>query len=231
NISRFVVHMVSGNVAELTPLILGLAFRDLSGDPVFPMTPIQILFNNILTSSPPAMSLGLEPVHPDQMLQPPRTSKQALFARNNVIDILFYGVMIGGICLLNFVVVVWGWGTGNLGEGCNHRYNDSCEEVFRARGALFATLTLIILLHGFTCRDLYQPTWTWNAMKNMNNKYLIWSTICGICLMLICLYVPVLNTDVFKQHPITWEWGMVAASILVYIAFAEGWKWLKRRFW
>lgn len=57
NISRFVVHMVSANVSELVPLLIGLAFKDDYGNLVFPMSPIQILFNNILTSSPPAMSL------------------------------------------------------------------------------------------------------------------------------------------------------------------------------
>lgn len=37
-----------------------------------------------------------------------------------------------------------------------------------------------------------------------------------------------LNTVVFKHKGITWEWGMVAASCLVYIAFTEIWKFGKR---
>jgi P-type E1-E2 ATPase len=49
NISKFVVHMVSANVSEVTPLLIGLAFNDRGGNLVFPMSPIQILFNNILT--------------------------------------------------------------------------------------------------------------------------------------------------------------------------------------
>ncbi|CAO3676740.1 unnamed protein product [Rhizopus stolonifer] len=230
NISRFVVHMVSGNVAEITPLLLGLAFIDQTGDSVFPMTPIQILFNNIITSSPPAMSLGLEPIHKDQMLQPPRSRKDGLFSYANLIDIIFYGVSIGVICLLNFIVVLYGWGTGNLGTNCNHSYNESCEEVFRARGALFATLTVILLLHGFTCRDLRNPSWTWSALTGPQNKYLYYSTALGLVLCVLVLYVPVLNTEVFKHRPITWEWGMTVASVLVYIATVELYKLIKRRF-
>lgn len=230
NIARFVVHMVSGNAAELTPLLLGLAFIDDNGESVFPMTPIQILFNNILTSSPPAMSLGLEPVHKDQMLQPPRSEKDGLFSKSNIIDILFYGISIGIICLMNFIVVIYGYGTGNLGSECNKGYNDTCEEVFRARGALFATLTIIVLLHGFTCRDLRNPTWSLAALRGPQNKYLFYSTGFGIILLIVALYVPVLNTKVFKHSPITWEWGMTAASVLVYIAIVEAYKWFKRRF-
>ncbi|KAI9276080.1 potassium/sodium efflux P-type ATPase [Sporodiniella umbellata] len=230
NIARFVVHMVSGNVAEITPLLLGLAFIDQTGDSVFPMTPIQILFNNIITSSPPAMSLGLEPIHKDQMLQPPRSSKDGLFSYSNMADIIFYGFSIGVICLLNFIVVLYGWGTGNLGVNCNKHYSESCEEVFRARGALFATLTVILLLHGFTCRDLRNSTWNWKALTGPQNKYLFYSTALGVALCIIVLYVPVLNTEVFKHRPITWEWGMTVASVLVYIATAELYKWLKRTF-
>ncbi|KAI7856652.1 potassium/sodium efflux P-type ATPase [Circinella umbellata] len=229
NISRFVVHMVSGNVAEVVPLILGLGFFDDTGSSVFLMTPLQILFNNILTSSPPAMSLGLEPVHPEQMLVPPRPTSEGLFARPTIIDIVFYGTVIGVICLLNFIVVVYGYGGGQLGYDCNHNYNDSCEIVFRARGAVFAALTIMVLLHAFTCRDLLYPIWTWNGLvKRQQNYYLLWSSVGCVCLMFVALYVPVLNTVVFKHKGIGWEWGMVAVSCLVYMAITEIYKFFKR---
>ncbi|KAI8370709.1 potassium/sodium efflux P-type ATPase [Radiomyces spectabilis] len=230
NISRFVVHMVSGNVAELTPLILGLAFKDNENIPVFPLSPIQILFNNIITSSPPAFSLGLEPVHPDQMFVPPRPTNEGLFSRNNVIDLLYYGIMMGLICLCNFVVVMFGWGDGDFGHDCNMHYNPTCDTVFRARGALFATMTVLILVHGITCRDLRHSTWSWKALTGKQNYYLFGSIGFGFALMFIVLYVPVLNTEVFKHHPITWEWGMVAASVIAYIFLAESWKAMKRKF-
>ncbi|KAI8096277.1 potassium/sodium efflux P-type ATPase [Halteromyces radiatus] len=228
NISRFCVHMVSVNVAEVTPLLLGLIFLDNTGRSVFPLSPIQILFNNVVTSSPPAMALGLEPVHPQQMLVPPRSTSEGLFSRSNVVDILYYGVMMGLICLANFAIVIFGWGDGNLGSNCNLHYDSSCFLVYRARGALFATMTVLLLLHGYTCRDLKHPAWSWKALTTKQNYYLHGSTIFGFSIMFVALYVPVLNTEVFRHAPIDWEWGMVAASTLVYIAFAEGWKWLRR---
>ncbi|GAB5592698.1 hypothetical protein Unana1_07598 [Umbelopsis nana] len=230
NIARFVVHMISGNVAEVTPLLIGLAFIDATGASVFPLSPIQILFNNILTSSPPAMSLGLEPISPDAMKVPPRRKSDGLFAWTNVIDILFYGFMIGIICLCNFIVVIYGYGDGDLGERCNEGLFPGCELVFRARGALFAALTILILLHGFTCRDLIHSTWSWKALTRNHNTYLYWSFAIGFVLLIITLYVPVLNTSVFKHSPIDWEWGMVAASCVVYIAIVELWKAAKRAF-
>lgn len=195
NISKFTVHMVSVNVAELTPLLLCLAFRE-GSKIVFPLSPIQILFNNLITSAPPAMALGLENVHPEQMLVPPRTDKQSLFCRRNIIDILYYGVMMGLICLVNYAVVIYGYGNGSLGINCNmsfnqNEYRDTCVDVFRARGALFVTMTVLLLLHAHTCRDLVNPTWTWKGLTQKQNYYMYYSWLFGFGIMFIVLYVPV----------------------------------------
>ncbi|EPB86926.1 hypothetical protein HMPREF1544_06249 [Mucor circinelloides 1006PhL] len=234
NISKFVVHMVSVNVAELTPLLLCLVFRE-GNNIVFPLSPIQILFNNLVTSAPPAMALGLEKVHPQQMLVRPRTSKESLFCNRNIIDILYYGVMMGLICMANYAIVIYGYGEGSLGTNCNHSFNanefrDTCVDVYRARGALFVTMTVLLLLHAQTCRDLINPTWTWKHLTGDQNYYMYWSWLFGFGIMFIVLYVPVVNTEVFKHLPITWEWGMVAASVIVYIILAELYKLIKRKF-
>jgi potassium/sodium efflux P-type ATPase len=195
NISKFVVHMVSVNVAELTPLLLCLVFRE-GNNIVFPLSPIQILFNNLVTSAPPAMALGLEKVHPQQMLVRPRTNKESLFCNRNIIDILYYGVMMGLICMANYAVVIYGYGNGSLGTNCNHSFNanefrDTCVDVYRARGALFVTMTVLLLLHAQTCRDLVNPTWTWKNLTGDQNYYMYWSWLFGFGIMFIVLYVPV----------------------------------------
>lgn len=46
----------------------------------------------------------------------------------------------------------------------------------------------------------------------------------------ILIYSYSVNTEVFKHLPITWEWGMVAASVVVYIILAEFYKLIKRKF-
>jgi hypothetical protein len=44
------------------------------------------------------------------------------------------------------------------------------------------------------------------------------------------IYIPVVNRVVFKHEAITWEWGVVAACVVVYTAIVEAWKAVKRRF-
>ncbi|ORX63022.1 potassium/sodium efflux P-type ATPase, partial [Hesseltinella vesiculosa] len=229
NISRFVVHMVSVNVAEVTPLLLGLIFADSTGQSVFPLSPIQILFNNVVTSAPPAMALGLEPVHPRQMQVPPRDNNEGLFSRSNIIDILFYGIMMGLICLADFCYVMFTWGEGNFGTDCNLSYGPDCYWVYRARGCLFATMTVLLLIHGYTCRDLKHPAYSLRVIFGPQNYYLHASIAFGLAIMFVALYVPVLNTQVFRHEGITIEWVVVFISSIVYIILAEGWKYLRRK--
>ena len=40
----------------------------------------------------------------------------------------------------------------------------------------------------------------------------------------ITIYVPVLNTQVFYQGPIDWEWGIVFGMTIVFVVSAELWK-------
>lgn len=59
NIQKFVLHLLVTNIAEVLVLVVGLAFRDESGFSVFPLSPIQILWINLVTSGFPAIGLGL----------------------------------------------------------------------------------------------------------------------------------------------------------------------------
>ncbi|ORX93774.1 potassium/sodium efflux P-type ATPase [Basidiobolus meristosporus CBS 931.73] len=231
NIQKFVLHLMSTNVSEIIALIIGLAFIDNDGTSVYPMSPVQILFLNMVTSSPPAMSLGLELANPLTMRVPPRPTRRGLFNYEAIADIVLYGAMMGLIALADFIIVVYGFGNGSLGTECNRSYSDSCDEVFRARGTVFTTLTLLFLIHAYNCRSLRQPQWLPKSWKGLfENKALVGSFTLGVILIFPILYIPYLNTDVFKHKALTWEWGVVAVSVVIFIVFSELYKFVKRRF-
>ncbi|KAK9761502.1 hypothetical protein K7432_013557 [Basidiobolus ranarum] len=229
NIQKFVLHLMSTNVSEIIALIIGLAFIDVDGKSVNPMSPVQILFLNMVTSSPPAMSLGLEPANPLTMRVPPRLAKRGLFTHEAIADIVLYGTVMGLIALGNFVLVVYAFGNGSLGTECSRTYSDSCDEVFRARGTLFTTLTLLFLIHAYNCRSLRQPQWLPKSLPSLfENKALVGSFTFGTIFIFPILYIPYLNTEIFKHKPLTWEWAIVAVSVIVFIVFSELYKFLKR---
>ena len=76
NICKFVLHLLCSNVAEVILLIIGLAFRDGDDVSVFPLAPLEILWINMITSSFPAMGLGMEKAMPDVMSRKPHDAKK-----------------------------------------------------------------------------------------------------------------------------------------------------------
>ncbi|KAJ2099018.1 hypothetical protein IW146_005376 [Coemansia sp. RSA 922] len=230
NIQRFCCVLVGGNVAELICLLFGLAFRDKLDETVFPLSPVAILVNNLLTGTPPAMALGLEKAWPTIMDEPPRPPTSGLFSWEVQADIVFYGFAIGLLSISNFWLIISGFGDGNMAEHCNKGYSEECDLVFRARGAVFATLTLGILLHAYNCRRIRGPMWNWNMLKRFHeNKFLLGGFISGTILCLLCMYVPGLNTSVLKMKGISWEWGVVLITLLVFLILSELYKFGKRR--
>jgi P-type Na+/K+ transporter len=162
------------------------------------------------------------------MCRPPHNVISGVFNKEFALDIIVYGIIMGAAPLLCFVIVVYAAGNGDLGVNCNHGLNTGCDAVYRARAAVFASLTVLILLHAFEMKHHRQSIFTMNLLEN---KPLFISVVGGCLALFPTIYIPQLNTVVFRMSPISWEWGLCAASIGFYIVCAEGYKALKRRFW
>lgn len=71
NIKKFVLHLLAENIAQACTLLIGLAFKDSTGNSVFPLAPVEILWVIMVTSGMPDMGLGMEVAAPDIMTRPP----------------------------------------------------------------------------------------------------------------------------------------------------------------
>lgn len=60
------------------------------------------------------------------------------------------------------------------------------------------------------------------------NRFLFWAVMAGLVTPFPIIYIPVVNRIVFRHLPLTWEWGLVAGSIFLFIALVESWKAVKR---
>lgn len=162
------------------------------------------------------------------MHRPPHDVVTGVFNKEFAADIIVYGIIMGAAPLLCFVIVVYVVGNGNLGTDCNHGMNSTCETVYRARAAVFASLTILILLHAFEMKHARQSIFRMNLLTN---KPLLISVVGGVLALFPTIYIPQVNDVVFRMTSITWEWGLCVASVVFYIIFVEGYKALKRRFW
>lgn len=244
NIQKFILHLLTSNVAEVILLILGLAFRDERSFSVFPLSPLQILWINMLTSSFPAFGLGREKASSDIMRRPPHDTKRGVFTLPILVDMLVYGTLMGALTLLSFVIVVYGpSGEGNLGFDCNRAHSTSCTVVFRARACVFAELTWLILISAWEFKSLRYSLWNLDPHRTSKpgsssssiiaqlyeNHFLFWAIVAGAASVFPAVYIPGLNTAVFKHQGITWEWGLAAGVVTVFVLGVEAWKGVKRR--
>ncbi|KAK4215316.1 hypothetical protein QBC37DRAFT_439578 [Rhypophila decipiens] len=239
NIQKFVLHLLTSNVGEVILLIAGLGFRDASELSVFPISPLEILWINMLTSSFPAFGLGREKANRDVMRKPPHDKRRGVFTNQVLVDMMVYGTLMGTCTLMTFVIVVYGMYGGNLGHDCNITYSESCNAVFRARAAVFAELTWMILLSAWEFKDIRRSLFRLNADDESSfpvfkdvweNRFLFFSVVIGGFSVFATIYIPYLNTSVFKHKGISWEWGVVFGMTLIFILGMEAWKFIKRHF-
>ncbi|KAG0624727.1 hypothetical protein M758_3G269600 [Ceratodon purpureus] len=232
NIRKFVLHLLSTNAGQVIVLLIGLAFKDGSGTSVFPLSPVQILFLNLVTGTPPAMALGIEPASSTIMQVPPHL--RGLFTKELIMDIFVYGSFIGVLALTNWVLIIYAFGNGDLATLCNTASNlDRCSTVFRARSAVQMSFTWMILFHAYNCRHLRASLFTTEGggrSRFFANKVLVASVFIGAVMPIPTLYIPTLNTDIFKQGGLTWEWVIVMITLFVFFFLSEVYKLLKRRF-
>lgn len=241
NIQKFVLHLLAANVAEVILLIVGLGFQDESGFSVFPLSPLQILWINMLTSSFPAFGLGREKSSSDIMQRPPHDNKKGIFTPQIIVDTIVYGIIMGTCTLLTFVIVVYGAHDSDLGMDCNRTYNDSCETVFRARAAVFAELTWLILIAAWEFKSIRRSMFNLDPARSTdskfpffkdiyNNRFLFYAVLLGALSVFPAVYIPGLNTNVFKHIDITWEWALSFGSVFIFVLGVEVWKGMKRSF-
>ncbi|EMR64934.1 putative potassium sodium efflux p-type atpase protein [Eutypa lata UCREL1] len=240
--SIFLLHLLVSNIAQVLLLLIGLAFKDESGKSVFPLSPIEILWANLITSSFLALGLGLEEAQPDIMLRPPHDLRVGVFTREIIVDKMAYGFFMGALCIAAFASVVYSRPAGplRLGHECNDGFNGTCETIFRARATTYATLSFLLLVTAWEVKHftrslfaMYPELWGKSPLSVFHtvwhNRFLFFAVAAGFLVTFPVVYLPKIDTLVFKHDAITWEWGIVAACVVVYVALVELWKAGKRR--
>ncbi|PQE22108.1 potassium sodium efflux P-type ATPase fungal-type protein [Rutstroemia sp. NJR-2017a BBW] len=241
NIQKFVLHLLAQNIAQACTLLIGLVFKDDVNLSVFPLSPIEVLWIIMITSAAglPDMGLGFEIATPDIMQRPPQSLKSGVFTLEIMIDMVVYGLWMAVLCLCAFSLVLFGWGDGQIGQGCNDSY-DSCDNVFRARATTFVCLTWFSLFLAWEMVSMrrsffrmqpgskkYFTQWIEDVWRN---QFLFWSVMAGFITVFPTLYIPVINRKVFKHEGISWEWGIVFVEAIMFFIGIEAWKWVKRAY-
>jgi Ca2+-transporting ATPase len=194
NIRRFVKYILGSNVGEL----ITIAAAPLLGLTGVPMTPLQILWMNLVTDGVPALALALEPGEEGLMQRSPARPGESIFARG----IGSYILRIGVVFALIVIVLMW-FAARNSADNW--------------KTMVFTTLCLAQMGHALSARsDL--PLLRVNPFSN---PWLLWAVLLTSGLQLALLYVPSLSTF-FGTTPLSATDLLVCVGVsLVFFLYLE----------
>ena len=203
NIRKAIHYLLSCNIGEILTIFLATLLPVSQA----PLSPVQLLWLNLVTDSLPALALGMEPVEKTAMTQPPRGKEEPLFSRAFSRRLAWQGALVGGITLLAYGLGFHLTGTFAV-----------------ANTMAFATLTFSQLFHAFDVRSETTPLFRLGVLSNkaMNKAFLA-----GAALQAAVLLAPPLQ-GVFAVVPLALEqWGMVLALALTPLVVCEAAKLLR----
>ncbi|MEG3895724.1 MULTISPECIES: cation-transporting P-type ATPase [unclassified Microcoleus] len=184
NIRRFIKYILGSNIGE----VLTIAAAPLMGLGGVPLTPLQILWMNLVTDGVPALALAVEPGEPNVMKRPPFSPRESIFARG----LGSYMIRIGIIfAILTIAMMSWAYGyTTNP----NHVGDPDAWKTM-----VFTTLCLAQMGHAIAIRSNTQLTIELNPFTNV----FVWgAVIVTTILQLMLIYVPPLRAF-FGTHYLT----------------------------
>ncbi|MGM0500917.1 MAG: cation-translocating P-type ATPase [Bacillota bacterium] len=215
NLKKTVIASLTSNGAELSIVLLGLIGATIFNWPI-PILAIQILSIDLLAEILPLTALTFDPASKNLMTSPPREKNEHIINKNSIKEVLFLGILMGGLAFANFGFFVYG-----------------LEVELTEKHYLYPRATTITYLTIVTCQLInilsrrYEYTSLFNKDLFSNIKMSL-SILISISLVLIVVYVPQINSylDFFPLPVIDWIKILSAGGIFL-LAF-EGIKWYKR---
>ena len=205
NIQKFIFFLLSSNAGLLVTVFAVSFFTNLD-----PLTPLMILWINLVTNGLPALALGVDPPDDTQMRELPRPRSAGLLSVRDWMGIAFVGVWMAAAALVCYVRPL----TAHDAMSTKH-----------GRALAFSLLALSPLWHAFNCRS---ATASLLSLRPVLPLVLVVAVAASAAIHLVAVLVPTLR-PVFQTFPMTagqWEWLLLlSASILPAV---EALKWAQR---
>ena len=169
NIRKVSYMLLSCGLAEVLFFVLSIAFNL-----PMPLVAIQLLWLNIVTDGLQDFALSFEKGENNIMKEKPRSTKESVFNKELLSEVLIAGLTIG---LIVFGVWVYLIDILHLDENI-------------ARGYIMVLMVFIQNIHVFNCRSEKQSAF---KIPLKNNPLIIFSIVSAVILQIIIMEVPVLS--------------------------------------
>ncbi|MHA1863805.1 MAG: cation-translocating P-type ATPase [Candidatus Thorarchaeota archaeon] len=209
NIQKFVRFLLSANAGE----VLLVFIMAIIGLPI-PLTPVMILWINLVTDGPPALALGLDPPPKGILEQRPREPNTRLLDKATTRTILIGGVLAtfaGGFIYLFFLSTNIGHIPGITGPTVDWSMVEYAQALQLSQTATFVTMVLFQLLWVWNCRDMRNPVWRTNMRES---RGLFVAVAFSFLLTLMVMYTPL--SFAFGVIPLSLDiWVLITISSLI----------------
>lgn len=186
NIQKFVIYLVSCNLAEvLTVTLLGIFL------PAATLLPLQILFLNIVTDIFPALALGLGKTGEGIMLQPSRPPGQEILNKTDWLKVTGYAATMS---ITTGLTVVFCKNAGMAASALNN--------------VAFFTLIFMQLAHVFNMADFRSGFF---SNEVTGNKFVWWAILLCLVIVAAAYAIPQLQT-VLALQAVQWSFLFIYAA-------------------
>lgn len=204
NVKKTILFILPTNGAESFLIIASILFGTL-----IPLTPVQILWVNMVTSVTISLALAFEPVEDGAMLRRPRPPREKLLNGYFIWRILFVSVLIGGITLI-----------------MNIRLLEGGYPVSTVRTVTLQTIVMCQMFHLFNSRSIRASAFHSNPFRN---RAIIVVCVLLLALQLAVTYLPFMNA-IFGTVPLGLSYWLLPLGLgFVVFWVVEAEKFLMRR--
>lgn len=194
NIRKFVRYTMSSNAGEIIVLVMAPIF----GMPL-PLTPLQILWINLVTDGLPGLALSTEKAERGIMQRPPRRPDEPIFSSEMIRNILWIGALIGGLSL---ATQAWA-----LKSGLEHWQT-----------MVFTVLTFSQLANVLAIRSEQESLVSLGIFSNLP---LIGAILVTVLLQFGVIYLPFMN-DIFGTQALSLKELLICMTLpLIVLAAVE----------
>jgi len=205
NIRKVVWLLISTGAAGLLLFVLAVIF-----DTPMPLTPVQLLWMNLVTNGIQDVALALEKGEPDVLKRRPRRPDERIFNRLMIEQVLTSGLYMGLVAFAVFHYLVEWMGM----------------DAFEARNHLLLLMVLFENVHVFNVRSETRSAF---RVPLSNNVFLIGAVILAQGVHVASMHIPGWR-DVLQIEPVSIAtWGVLLAITLSKFAVVEIYKHVRGR--
>ncbi|MFP4366019.1 MAG: cation-transporting P-type ATPase [Bacteroidales bacterium] len=198
NIRKALLFVLPTNGAESLVLVAAIFLGMM-----MPITPVQILWVNMVTAVTLAMAIAFEPMEGDVMLRSPRKQDASLLSKMFIWRIVFVSFLVAGATFFTFEYL-----------------RDIGREINEARTIAVNTLVAGQMFYLLNCRKIKTPAL---GKGFFNNRAILFAFAALILFQLFFVYVPFMN-EAFGTTPveaILWLYPLAAGIIIFFIVELE----------